>query len=281
MPDLKFTFNRALSRDDESSIIARSHINSTYIFLEELAAGEFGTIYNAAINSLTGEDSNRFFAVKLLCKDGNITKSPNMNQMIDSLEIVKSIDHPNIVSFRECYKNDDKVYTVHEYLSGPDLDQYFIDNQGHMPERKLKSFMFQLLQALACLHSRRIGHFDIKPENCMLMSDDSHIVKLLSFSHAQIVYHGHHCRVNIKNFKFAAPEAVACKYGLEADIWSVGVMMYYFMTAEYPFYDEHDGQLCEMILDGGFDQKKITENSSFTEEVKELVLIDAVKRSKT
>jgi len=84
-------------------------------------------------------------------------------------EVLKGIDHPNIVRLEKAMYAADHIYIFQELVSGGDLMSY-LEMKGGLDEPEAAVMIFQLLKALEYLHGRGIVHRDIKPENILLTS---------------------------------------------------------------------------------------------------------------
>lgn len=84
-------------------------------------------------------------------------------------EILKGIDHPNIIRLEKAIYADSRVYIFQELLSGGDLLSY-LERKGGLDEPETAVMIHQVLKAVDYLHRRSIVHRDIKPENIMLTS---------------------------------------------------------------------------------------------------------------
>ena len=84
-------------------------------------------------------------------------------------EILKCIDHPNIIRLEKAIYATNHIYIFQELLSGGDLLSY-LECKGGLDEPEAAVIIFQILKALDYLHSRGIAHRDIKPENILLTS---------------------------------------------------------------------------------------------------------------
>ena len=84
-------------------------------------------------------------------------------------EVLKGIDHPNIIRLEKAIYAPERIYIFQELISGGDLMSY-LERKGGLDEPEAAVMIFQLLKALEYLHARGIVHRDIKPENILLTS---------------------------------------------------------------------------------------------------------------
>ena len=99
------------------------------------------------------------------------------------ISMLKSIDHPTVLKYYECYQDDYNYYIVTEYCSGGELLNFLIQNRA-FNEAVAANIMKQLLSAVSYCHSRGIVHRDLKTEN-ILIKDSSDIynvrIKIIDF----------------------------------------------------------------------------------------------------
>lgn len=84
-------------------------------------------------------------------------------------EVLKGIDHPNIIRLEKAIYATNHIYIFQELVSGGDLLSY-LERKGGLDEPEAAVMIFQMLKALEYLHGRGIVHRDIKPENILLTS---------------------------------------------------------------------------------------------------------------
>jgi RIO-like serine/threonine protein kinase len=84
-------------------------------------------------------------------------------------EVLKGIDHPNIIRLEKTIYAAEHIYIFQELVSGGDLMSY-LERKGGLDEPEAAVMIFQLLKALEYLHACGIVHRDIKPENILLTS---------------------------------------------------------------------------------------------------------------
>lgn len=104
-----------------------------------------------------------------------------MNEVLSEFEILKSLDHPNIVRLHEMYSDEKNFYLISEYCEGGELFDR-IKKSKFFSEAIVAKIMFQILSAVIYCHSRNIAHRDLKPENILFVNkhNNDHL-KLIDF----------------------------------------------------------------------------------------------------
>jgi len=88
--------------------------------------------------------------------------------MINELESLRVLKHPNIIKFHGIYENVNAVFIVLEYGNGKDLKGVIDDVQEKIPEHYAANLMSQLFNVLEYCHKENVIHHDIKPENIIM-----------------------------------------------------------------------------------------------------------------
>lgn len=81
------------------------------------------------------------------------------------------IDHSNLVKVDEVFEANNTAYYVMEYLDGGSLANYVKSHGGRLSCGETISLMQPICDAVATLHHNRVAHYDIKPQNIMVMTD--------------------------------------------------------------------------------------------------------------
>ena len=134
----------------------------TYKELEIIGEGSFGIVKKVCL--INHEETIR--AMKIIPKS-IIKEDENGRQLIDEIDILKSLEHPNIMKIYECFNDNENVYIISEYCNEGDLLGK-MEKMHSMNEIVVKFLMGQILNAIAYLHSNKVFHGDIKLENVML-----------------------------------------------------------------------------------------------------------------
>jgi serine/threonine protein kinase len=156
-------------------------------------------------------------------------------------ELVRRLEHPSIIRYRDIFESGQKVYLVMD-LGGVSLDVLRDSLHGAAPPAPLlRSIVRQLLGALAYLEAQRVSHHDVKPSN-VLVSPAGHVL-LVDFGVAEDWARLGACQSFYGTPAFQAPEVAgnvsgATYAGAAADIWSLGVLLFFLVTGDYPYHGE-------------------------------------------
>ena len=122
-------------------------------------------------------------AVKILKK--NFLKEEEQKRFFHEIEILKKMDHPNIVRLFEVYQDHKRYFIITELCTGGELFDQII-KRPYYSERDAAMIMKQVLSAINYCHSMSIVHRDLKPENLLLDSEEQNaIIKVIDFGTSQ------------------------------------------------------------------------------------------------
>ena len=132
-----------------------------YEELEELGIGNYGVVKKVRL--IKSPDVIR--AMKIIPEE-NIIQGKGAS-LIDEIEILKNLEHPNIMKIYESFVFDNNYYIVSELCDQGHLLSK-MEKLGKMDQIVVKFLMEQIFNAVAYLHSKNILHGDIKLENILL-----------------------------------------------------------------------------------------------------------------
>ena len=132
-----------------------------YEELEELGVGNYGVVKKVRL--IKNPDIIR--AMKIIPEE-NVVQGEGAS-LIDEIEILKNLEHPNIMKVYESYVYDNNYYIVSELCDQGHLLSK-MEKLEKMDQIVVKFLMDQILNAVAYLHSKNILHGDIKLENVLL-----------------------------------------------------------------------------------------------------------------
>ena len=177
----------------------------------------------------------------------------------EEIELLKQLDHPNIVKLFEYFSDNEKYYLITEYCKGGDLFE-LIKKKKKFSELSASYIMYQIFRALIyCHYTHHIIHRDIKPENIVVFrqnnaDDDLYDVKLIDFGISEIFNKLEPINDNkVKgSWNYIAPEVLRQKYDEKCDIWSCGVILYILVIGKYPFIGKDKNEILNNIEHGNY-----------------------------
>ena len=239
-----------------------------YKIISKLGDGSYGVVY-LAVNIITKQN----MAMKKIkkVKENEIDDMEIKNE----INILKKLDHPNIVKIIEFYSAPKAYYIITDFCSCGELYNQ-IKNQ--YSENQLAVLFYQVLSGLYYLHSNNIVHRDLKLENILIseiekdkVTNEKYFwVKIIDFGTAKIFEKNKSEKAVVGSSYYIAPEVLHKHYNEKCDTWSVGVILYMLIVGRAPFDGKTDEEIIENIEKGQFNSKhKKLLNSS--EEVQDLV----------
>ncbi|XP_067015382.1 cyclin-dependent kinase 1 [Anabrus simplex] len=188
-----------------------------YIKLEKIGEGTYGVVYKCK-NKSTGQ----IVAMKKIRLENDDEGIPST--AIREISLLKELQHPNIVSLENVIMEEARLHLVFEWLT-MDLKKYMDTlGQGQLMEQDLvRSYLYQITQAILYCHKRRILHRDLKPQN--LLIDKNGTIKVADFGLGRAF--GIPVRVythEVVTLWYRAPEVLlgSTRYSCPIDIWSIG-----------------------------------------------------------
>ncbi|CAN4125796.1 unnamed protein product [Withania somnifera] len=216
----------------------------SYMAERVVGTGSFGTVFQAKCLE-TGES----VAIKKVLQDRRYKNR--------ELQIMRTLDHPNVVKLRHCFystteKNEVYLNLVLEYVSETvyRVSRHYSRMNQHMPIIYVQLYTYQICRALNYMHSvLGVCHRDIKPQN-LLVNPHSHQLKLCDFGSAKMLVPGEPNISYICSRYYRAPELIfgATEYTTAIDMWSAGCVMAELLLGQ-PLFPGESGvdQLVEII----------------------------------
>ena len=204
--------------------------NDVYETLEVIGEGNYGKIMK--VRHLF---SNELRVIKEISKI-HLLKGVSENDIITEINILKSMDHPNIIKVYEFFSDENNIYIVKEYLKEGDLFNNL--TKLNMSETLICNILRQILSAVSYLHSKKVLHGDLKLENILIENDSLNLesvnIKITDFGCSKI-FHNKVCRKIIGTSYTLAPEILENEYNEKCDLWSAGVILYILLSETLPF----------------------------------------------
>ncbi|KAJ6654492.1 hypothetical protein lerEdw1_006913 [Lerista edwardsae] len=213
------------------------NVEDHYEMEEELGSGQF-----AIVRKCREKKSGLEYAAKFIKKRrlSSSRRGVSREEIEREVNILREIQHPNIITLHDIFENKTDVVLILELVSGGELFDFLAEKES-LTEEEATQFLKQILDGVYYLHSKRIAHFDLKPENIMLLDKNvpSPRIKLIDFGIAHKIEAGNEFKNIFGTPEFVAPEIVNYEpLGLEADMWSIGVITYILLSGASPFLGE-------------------------------------------
>lgn len=257
----------------------------TYKIISVLGRGGFGITYLAEATVRVGNVSMRGrFAIKEHFMSGEceregesmrvVCSNPVRERVQNSLKDFISearrlhkvgVDHPNIVRVNEVFEANGTAYYVMECLEGEPLSAY-VKRRGPLAENEMLAIMRPVVDAVRYLHSARMTHLDIKPENIMLTHDEDDALRPVLIDFGLAKHYDKDGRptstINILGCSdgYAPMEQYAgiTTFSPAADCYALGATMWFCLTGKTPPKSTmlRDGQLAATIAGRASDETR-------------------------
>lgn len=227
-----------------------SLINKQYSFESKLGVGSFAVVYRAKKKRSARADIDSIVAIKKIDKS---LSDPLAWKTEASL--LKEINCESCVRLFEHYESKLCLYLVLECMQGGELFDHIVKKE-FLSEVEAANIIKQLAGALSYLHDHGIVHRDIKPENILFESHRKNArVKLTDFGLAvKITEPGtRELTTPCGTPGYVAPEIFQPDaYGVEVDVWSLGVILFILLSGYPPFYDDDQSKMFRLICQGEY-----------------------------
>ncbi|KAL2463005.1 putative serine/threonine protein kinase IREH1 [Forsythia ovata] len=280
--------------DDVVRSLRNSPIHSTkdrtsiddFEIIKPISRGAFGRVFLAKKRT-TGD----LFAIKVLKKADMIRKNA-VESILAERDILISVRNPFVVRFFYSFTCRENLYLVMEYLNGGDLYS-LLRNLGCLDEDVARVYIAEVVLALEYLHSLRVVHRDLKPDN-LLIAHDGHIkltdfglskvglinstddlsgpavsgTSLMEDEEPQLSASEHQQERRKKRSAVGTPDYLAPEillgtgHGFTADWWSVGVILFELIVGIPPFNAEHPQKIFDNILNCKIPWPRVPEEMS-------------------
>ncbi|XP_058525479.1 sperm motility kinase Y-like [Ochotona princeps] len=207
-----------------------------------LGEGTFGVVLLARTPSGTQ------VAVKVAQEEDSPHGSSNLRH---EAGILRRLKHDHIIRLLQVGQIGGRLCLLMELANGGNLKSYVM-SRGGLEEDEARDLLGQVLGAVEYCHGQRIAHRDLKPRNVLL--DSSMHVKLADFGLSCLLPEGELVIGSCGTLKYSAPEGFLHQPydAFRADMWSIGVILFWLLTADLPFKGADKAELQRSVLCGGY-----------------------------
>ncbi|NWI00215.1 DAPK3 kinase, partial [Tichodroma muraria] len=248
-------------------------VEDFYEMGEELGSGQFAIVRKCRERKTGLEYAAKFIKKRRLSSSRRGVSREEIEREVD---ILREIQHPNIITLHDIFENKTDVVLILELVSGGELFDFLAEKES-LTEEEATQFLKQILDGVHYLHSKRIAHFDLKPENIMLLDKNvpNPRIKLIDFGIAHKIEAGN----EFKNI-FGTPEFVAPHLGLEP-FWGVTTLSLLRLSGASPFLGETKQETLTNIsaVNYDFDEEYFSNTSELAKDfIRRLLVKDPKKR---
>ncbi|KAF4672612.1 substrate-specific activator of APC-dependent proteolysis [Perkinsus chesapeaki] len=232
-----------------------------------------------SVQKATNRSTGAVRAVKTVLK--RTVKS--LQALSDEIEVMRMLDHPNIIKLYETFEDLRNVYLVMEMCTGGELFDRIVE-VGNFSERVAAGLVRQMLSAIYYMHSKGVVHRDLKPENFMLANPKDVTeapLKIIDFGLSKRLAPGQVLHTKACTPYYVAPEVLAGSYTNTCDMWSIGVITYILLCGSPPFYGKTEADIIRRVREGSFEfdlppWKTVTDDAK--DLIKRLLVLDPSQR---
>ena len=208
-----------------------------YTDIRELGHGGMGVVYLAQHKLL-----KRWEVLKVMGQK-QMSQAGSLDRFLQEVQSAARLQHPNVVKAYTATRLGDSIAFAMEYVPGDDLSKV-VQTGGPLGVKLTCFFGAQVAQGLQHAHEKGMVHRDIKPANLILMKEgNKQVVKILDFGLAKVTSEnsadtgltGDGQMMGTPDYMSPEQSLDAAKADIRADIYSLGVTLYYLLTGISPF----------------------------------------------
>jgi serine/threonine-protein kinase len=219
-----------------------------WILDRELGRGGMGCVYLAH----EAGDPTRLVAVKVLAAELT-THGGAVNRFQREIDVLRTLDHPNVVHFLESGTHEGLFYYVMEYVEGCDYAE-ILEESSRLKWQDVLDVAIQVCGALRHAHDHGVIHRDLKPSNLLRGTDGR--VRLTDFGIALKFASRHLTRPGsvVGTAEYLSPEQAEGKPATpRSDLYSLGCVLYTLLCGRNPYRGENVVDLLHKHRYGLFD----------------------------
>ncbi|XP_048761760.1 proto-oncogene tyrosine-protein kinase receptor Ret-like [Ostrea edulis] len=229
---------------------------------ETIGEGEFGRVVKAKAYGMDVREGYKCVAVKML---KNCDSSGELQDLLSEYNLLKDIDHPNVIKLLGACTRNGPFYVIVEYCEHGSLLQYLrnsrLEENGYINHRSrryfmsqsesgdstepqllnirdLLSFAWQISKGMQYLSEIKLVHRDLAARNVLVGTGK--VLKISDFGLTRDVYEADTYLKRSKGripVKWLAPESLYAQvYTTQSDVWSFGIVLWEIVTLGAPPY---------------------------------------------
>lgn len=216
-----------------------------------IGKGTFAKVYRG-VNKITNQE----VAIKKISFEELPDKIKS--RTLIEINILKSLEHENIIKFYDYKFENNNLFIITEYCNQGNLSNWL---NKHKSSDEIFDKFKQIVEGINYLHSNKIVHRDIKPQNILLHNSK---IKICDFGFSQTLTEEISMLKTICGTPiYMSPEVLnMCHYNIKSEIWSLGILLYQIFFNVHPYgklssIPEYKIKLCKQPI---FNKIKIFNN---------------------
>ncbi len=213
-------------------------------------------ILNYRIENLTEENqlfrsflaTHTQFSKKVIVKTLKpLHDTEEKTQFMEEIKRLSRVQHPNVLTLYDHLETDQDFYLIFEYLEGKSLDTYIHTKSGPIPEHRTLEIFIKILDAFALAHHHELHGGAIQPHHIFITEQDH--IKVLDLALSEVFQEKLLEQQDREAISFASPEALQSvgTSDPKSDVYALGVLLFYMITAKNPYEDFNLGEIKEKI----------------------------------
>jgi serine/threonine protein kinase len=197
--------------------------------------GGMGVVYRA-----TQLDLGRTVALKVVAPD-LLRDERARRRFVHECRLAASLDHPHVIPIHYAGEEAGVPYLAMRYVAGDD-GRSLVRRAGPLPPERAARIVAQVAGALDAAHAAGLVHRDVKPANVLLaVGDHAYLSDFGLTRHVQSSSGATREGQWVGTLDFVAPEQIrGAEVDARADVYALGCLLFFLLTARVPFPHEGD-----------------------------------------
>ncbi|XP_013924408.1 PREDICTED: ribosomal protein S6 kinase alpha-4 [Thamnophis sirtalis] len=203
--------------------------------LKVLGTGAYGKVF--LVRKLTGHDTNKLYAMKVLRKAAIVAKAKTTEHTRTERTVLEHVrQSPFLVTLHYAFQTDSKLHLILDYVSGGELFTHLYQ-RDHFSEEEVRFYSGEIILAIEHLHKLGIIYRDVKLENILLDNEGHVVLTDFGLSKEFVTEDKERTFSFCGTIEYMAPEIVRSKsgHGKSVDWWSLGILVFELLTGASPF----------------------------------------------
>eukprot|EP00434_Breviolum_minutum_P035603 symbB.v1.2.031517.t1/scaffold3666.1/size52310/3 len=234
-------FEKYVTKNMRDDLRERAKLQDWTLHVRSIGVGSFGSV-----RMVEHVKTSARYALKRIKKvNGKVPE-----EVQEECKLLATVSHPFVLQMVKSFETEKGIYILTELITGGQLYEQMRDKMGAVSRRHAQFYIGSLVLILEALHIAGVAYRDLKPENVML--DSQGYLKLVDFGLAKDLMDGSKTFTVVGTVYYMAPEIFGgTGYSLEADFWSLGVLLYEMVCGKLPFGNEsiEEDQIIAAIME--------------------------------